>query len=180
MANGKQHGVRTFFILSILCIGMLAAVIYMLSSGINGGFDWSFQSSTEVSQNNISASSDKQDEVTTSVSKDTMSAPSSSVEKPFSYSQHQACGVKRNVYCVLLDDFNPSSDWQQRIRKTISQYINTELGGGSTSDYLIYFFQNNECYKQKIASRATEMCNIPNGEVAASSWGKIYYEYGEN
>lgn len=173
MTKSRRHDICVISILGILCIGILALIVYILSSSTSNNFNQPHQSDTEVSQNNSLTNDNEQEKNIVS----TAIPPKEPVS--FSYSQHQACGVKRNVYCVLLDDFIPSSDWQQRIRNTISQYINAELGGGSTNDYLIYFFRDSGCYKQKIASKATEMCNIPNGEVATSSWGKIYYEYRE-
>ena len=174
--NKKRRDICMIFVLGVLCVGVLGAIIHVLSS-----IDFSlWLQSYDSTANNSNLASSNWQEKPVADAKDSTSTTSPKKDIAFSYSQHQACGVKRNVYCVLLDNFSPSSDWQQRIRKTISQYIDTELGGGSTSDYLIYFFQDSECYRQKIASRATEMCNVPNGEVAASSWGKIYYEYGED
>ena len=172
MIKSRQHDICVIFILGILCIGVLALMVHIISNSVSNNFNQPHQSDAEVSQDNGLTSDNERE-------KDIVSTGISSKEiASFSYSQHQTCGVKRNVYCALLDDFTPNSDWKQRIG-TITQYIDAELGGGSTNDYLIYFFRDSECYKQKIASKATEMCNIPNGEVATSSWGKIYYEYGE-
>lgn len=177
MAKNKQRNICIISILSIMCMGMLVIMTCIFLNGKGNNSSQSSQPDNGVSQEDSQTDSKEQDTNTTDA--DTADVITPPEEMTFSYGRHQACGVKGNVYCVLLTDFDPSSDWQQRIRKTISHYIESELGGGSTSDYLIYFFQNEECYQQKIASKATEMCNVPDGEVAASSWGKIYYEYGE-
>lgn len=166
---------RVITITACICV----AVLFICGAFVLGQYTQPSTTSSSVKEkaNNVATSNktadnkSEQEKDQTQTIQDTL--------QPFSYSKHQACGVKSNVYCVLLTDFNVNSDWKQRIDLTISKYITKELGGGAPSNYLIYFFQNNECYEQKIASRATEMCSVADGEVAASSWGKTYYECGE-
>lgn len=177
MAKTKKHDALVIGILAVLCVVILIAIIRVLNDNNTSQLNTDTQNNDTHELEETTRNSAPQNNTT---HQESVKSTIIETEEPhFTYSKHQACGVAKNVYCVLLADFSPSQDWQQRINNTASYFIKNELGGGSASDYLIYFFQNAECYQQKITSKAMEMCSIPNGEVAASSWGKFYYEYEE-